>query len=143
MLRSMIRHARVAGLTLVALAGCEKGPAGKVTEAEGVVTLDGKTLPGVLVSFFPDPSLGQVPGSTGRTDDTGHYKLTTADGRPGAVVGRHTVTVRGERGDERSGTAGTEKLVPKAYTQAGAGNPLGTVEVAEGKKTYDLDLKSR
>ncbi|MFL5342664.1 MAG: hypothetical protein ACJ8F7_21235 [Gemmataceae bacterium] len=125
-------------LGLVAFTGCAKGGAGyKITDAEGTIKLDGKPAAGVIVQFIPDKSLGQVPGSTGTTDDSGHYVMTTSNGRKGAVVGKHVVIIMNDRADERSGKKASGTPVPEKYTMPGA----LTVDVADGKKPYDFDLK--
>jgi hypothetical protein len=61
----------------------------------GKVTLDGKPVPGALVSFTPLPVDGKTPGpvSTGRCDDEGRYSLATINGEIGAVVGNHRVSI--------------------------------------------------
>jgi len=125
------------------IVGCESGPKGKVTPVAGRVTLDGKPLAGITVSYMPETSPGQIPGSFGMTNADGNYVLKTADGRDGAVVGKHDVTVRGERADDRSGTPATGTNIPVSYTQPGANNPLGKIEVVAGKATYDLELKTK
>jgi hypothetical protein len=126
-----------AGVTLLTIAGC-RGPAGKVTEAEGTVKIDGKPAVNVIVQFIPDPSLSPAPGSTGMTDASGHYTMITADGRKGAVIGKHMVVVQNDRADERTGKTVVGPLVPEKYTQPGT----ETVEVKADRKSYDFDLKS-
>ena len=79
-------------LVLVLALGCG---AGKRASVSGTVTLDGKPLPGALVSFQPVGE-GQVApgaGSTGRTDDKGQYTLQVIGGGNGAVVGWHKVRI--------------------------------------------------
>lgn len=126
----------------VAFAGCSDGARGKVAEVEGTVKLDDSPLANVSVQFLPEDN--SLPGSTGSTDDKGHFVLRTADNRGGAVVSKHKVVVRGERGDERTGAKGSPRPVPVKYTQATADNPLGVVEVSESKKSgYDFDLRSK
>ncbi len=61
----------------------------------GVVTVDGKPVPGLTVTFFPEPTEGNnAPGpfSTGVTDEAGKYTLTNRKGVPGAMVWRHAVS---------------------------------------------------
>jgi hypothetical protein len=61
----------------------------------GSVTLDGEPLSGAVVNFQPiaagDAPLG--PGSVGRTDAAGSYRLATVAGEPGAWVGSHKVRI--------------------------------------------------
>ena len=67
----------------------------RLAPVSGVVTLDGKPVANVVVSFQPasegaDPDFN--PGSGGTTDVEGRYELSTREGN-GAVVGEHTVTL--------------------------------------------------
>jgi hypothetical protein len=79
-------------LALAALAGC--GGSIELGQVDGKVTAGGQPLANVLVTFIPD-----VNGETGRirsmgmTDAEGYYRLQTEKQQPGAVVGKHRVTV--------------------------------------------------
>ena len=135
------------GLAL-ALSGCGKSPP-QVTEAEGVVLLNGHPLPNALVTFAPElDNFGAEMNSTAVTDEEGRFKLQCAykGGQPGAAVGKHRVTVTeappsGEyRGmSERAQTGYAEYLskqknrpIPKQYAALGT-TPL-EVEVKPGEK---------
>ena len=87
-----IRIAAIAAMMICA-AGCQ--PAARVAPVSGRVTLDGKPLSGVHVSFEPiarEGSLEAGGGSYAITDADGKYTLLLVDGeRPGAVVGKHRV----------------------------------------------------
>lgn len=76
------------------LAGCNSD-AYELAPVSGVVTLDGKSVPGALVNFQPMAKDGTSPGpgSTGRCDETGRYELSTVHDEPGAVVGTHRVRI--------------------------------------------------
>jgi hypothetical protein len=54
----------------------------------GVVTVGGKPLPGVVVTFLPD----DWGPAHGETDDEGRYSLETA-ARPGAIPGTYKVAM--------------------------------------------------
>lgn len=74
------------------ICGCGSGggtrPAmGKV---KGTVTYKGKPVSGAVVSLFME---GASRGSSGTTDESGNYKLTTFDTNDGAFVGTNKVTV--------------------------------------------------
>lgn len=61
----------------------------------GIVTLDGKPVADVVISFQPASEGADSdfnPGSSGTTDGEGRYELSTRGGN-GAVVGEHTVTL--------------------------------------------------
>lgn len=133
---------------LTTLAGCaqESTPFGEV---EGRVTLGDKPLANVLVQFVPDAAQGtKGTHSTAMTDDQGHYVLNCADGRPGAVVGRHIVTIifkeswQNRTEDPRDPNAkprpATPNLVPPRY-QSSSTTPERH-EVREGKQVIDLKL---
>ena len=100
------------------LPGCSRGP--NLVEVEGVLKLRGKPLPGILVSFVPDAAAGTPgPRSTGWTDAQGHYRLTCDEPRkPGAVVGKHCVTVLDpeavEEGPLMPGVLGGIRRSPRA-----------------------------
>ena len=76
------------------LAGCGGGP--DIAPVSGRVTMDGKPLPNVYVTFQPNPgpdveNAGR--GSVGVTDDDGRFTLEYEGGRSGAVVGKHIVRI--------------------------------------------------
>jgi hypothetical protein len=75
-------------LCLVCVGCGESGP--PLGSVEGTVSMDGKPLPNVLVTFSPTAE-GGAP-STGVTDGEGHYVLLYTD-RRGALVGKHKVSV--------------------------------------------------
>jgi hypothetical protein len=55
----------------------------------GAVTQGGQPVAGALVMFIPEAG---VP-SGGKTDQAGRFELRFNDGRPGAVIGKHKVSV--------------------------------------------------
>ena len=106
-------------LLVVVLAGCggipDQPPLGTVT---GTVTLDGKPLEFVEVSFVPEvgrPSYGDTNGS-------GKYELTYVQRTKGAKVGKHTITVR-------SGNVDNSQLKP--------------VEIKKGRNVVDIQCVTR
>ncbi len=77
-----------------AAVGCDAGP--KLAPVSGKVTLDGKPLAGATVSYYPitDKPRELAPLSSGKTNAKGEYSLETVlKIQPGAVVGRHRVSV--------------------------------------------------
>jgi len=102
-------------LALSLIAGCSRSEQ-QAVPVSGVVTLDGKPVPNVLVVFSPTrgelESPNICPSSSGVTDEEGRFELETLSGR-GAVVGEHVVTLicRGPTPDaEPSGPPGPPKL---------------------------------
>lgn len=87
------------GVAALLLAGCGGGGP-KLAGVSGVVTVDGKPYKNAVVSFQPQGSgATENPGvgSTALTDENGKFTLTTIDGKPGAVVGRHKVRIQTKR----------------------------------------------
>jgi hypothetical protein len=78
-------------LVLLAV-GC--GGPGKPVKVEGIVTLDGKPLPGATVTFAP---VGGGRSASGRTDADGSFRLTTFRTDDGALPGEYKVMVVAEK----------------------------------------------
>jgi hypothetical protein len=76
------------GAVVLLTAGC--GSQLKTVKVEGVVTLDGKALPGATVTFTP---LGEGRSASGRTDRDGGFRLTTFRTDDGALPGEYKVIV--------------------------------------------------
>jgi len=102
----------------LALSGCESAPY-QVAPVSGRVTLDDEPLPDALVSFQPIGTAGKKepgPGSFGRTDKDGRFKLQVVEPeQPGAVVGRHQVLISTatSSGGDADRTVG--ERVPRRY----------------------------
>src|SRR5687767_10703219 len=76
-------------LTAVLLAaGC--GQESALVPVSGTVTLDGKPVSGMIITFAPQ---GQTDGNgaLGYVDDRGNFELTDSRGEPGAYVGQYRV----------------------------------------------------
>jgi hypothetical protein len=134
----MRRLTLAAAFAAALVAGCNSG----VAPVGGTVTLDGKPLDGAAVSFTPaagDPKA--VGGSAGKTDPQGKYALKTVFGdKPGAMVGKHTVTVSVFRPDPANPEAAGKEQVPAKYnfkTELTFDVPAGGTDKA------DFDLKSK
>jgi hypothetical protein len=133
------------------VAGCN-AQATRLSEAQGTVTLNNKPVPNAEIVFLPEPGV-IGPSSSAVTDADGHFTLRTNDGRDGAVVGKHRVTVRTSkpRNDPRpednphsgSNPGDSPKFVrvSENYGKTNAQNPLGVIEVTAAQHTYDLNLK--
>ena len=78
---------------LVVALGCGNA---KFAPVSGTITMDGKPLPHVAVSFQPvdEGKLNSGPGSFAQTDDEGKFSLKAVGGGNGAVVGKHRVEIR-------------------------------------------------
>lgn len=149
-------------LPAVLAAGCSGEPTrGPVT---GVVTLDGKPLPNVMVMFVPDPGHG-TPGqrSVALTDAAGRYAVFTDKDQEGASVGIHRVSLcdplsyptpqllvpaalTGKKDAPTSPPAPSPapppSRVPAKYTDTSK-TPLQPVTIGRDAQTYDIHLKSK
>lgn len=109
----------------------------------GRITLDGQPLEAARVGFEPvreGERLDAGPGSYGVTDADGHYRLTTIDGRTGAVVGMHRVWVRtfqAEEGPNGQIVPIRPERVPKRYNVE---TELNVEVPPEGNDSADFDL---
>jgi len=138
MARTRVRiFARAAACLLAAaagVAGCSKSQVGLV---DGVVKLDGKPLSEATVMFQPDNGRTSV----GETDASGHFSLRFNRDEPGAVIGRHTVSVETYRirVDDQGNPVETKETVPAKFNRE---SEL-VREVVAGKQTLNFDLESR
>jgi hypothetical protein len=84
---------------LAVLVGCAEP---KFVPVEGTVTVDGQPAAGLFVQFEPLAEGSRVypgPGSVGRTDAQGKYRLSSVPERhDGAVPGKHMVRIYVEGG---------------------------------------------
>jgi hypothetical protein len=131
---------------LLTLAGCGSREQFEYAEVEGKVTLGGKPLCGVNVTFYPDTEgAAQLPYATGKTDDAGTYTLTAMTAKPGALVGRNRAVVswpaRERGGDpDKPPPRPPGPPIPVVYTVV-TETPL-IVEVKAGpRQTIDLPLQ--
>ncbi|MFP6673721.1 MAG: hypothetical protein VB878_01465 [Pirellulaceae bacterium] len=138
-------------LTLLPLLGCGDAQldTGKVS---GKVTIGGKAIANLLVTFSPLDSTAQV--ASGRTEDDGTYVLYSGvQGIEGAVPGKYKIVINdgsaaagedymsgdGGRGDVSSSEPDTDTgKVPAEYTSVET-TPK-EVEVVLGENTFNLDL---
>jgi hypothetical protein len=81
------RFAVLLPVLVLTQAGC-----GRTVAVKGVVTLDGKPVPGATVLFVPEAGGDGRPAS-GLSDDAGQFRLTTYRPGDGAVPGTYRVVV--------------------------------------------------
>jgi len=125
------------GILLVALAGCTAGTADQpeLGQVTGVVTLDGKPLPNVTVTF--EPQSGNA--SFARTDEQGKYELGYIDSVRGAVIGTHRVTISTPQ-DAPAGPGSTYvDPIPAKYNTA----TTLTKDVVAGENVFNFELQSK
>jgi hypothetical protein len=128
---------------LMFLSGCG-GDSVKMTPAAGVVKLDGKPAAGIMVQFMPNSLQGSKgPTSFGVTDDSGKFVLKTHDGREGAVVGQHMVTLFDSQ-EERPAQGQVAKTKPRLASRYSVGGPNAlTAEVKEGGEAITIEAGAR
>jgi hypothetical protein len=108
--------------------GCGRSDLPELGRVRGTVTLDGKPLAGVIVTFLPDAGRPAVAN----TDSKGNYDLMYTHDVKGATVGPNTVRVLWP-----DGVAGTA-AIPDKY---GANSELKT-DVKPGKNTFDITMQT-
>lgn len=144
----------------VLFAGCG-GDGPRLAKVSGVVTLDGKPFANGFVNFQPigsanNPNPG--PGSVGRTDEQGRYRLFTDQYGEGAVVATHRVRITIVPGhgvkDSEVDKLGTPDDAPGAG-QKGSGMELDPIplewnenskvdfEVKPGDNTADFHIVTK
>jgi hypothetical protein len=95
-----------AAFFVASLAGCSRKPS--VVPVSGQVLVDGQPLANVAVNFGPlTGGLDGAYAAYGKTDATGRYILKLVDdNRPGAMIGKHRVTLNESApGGESDGAA--------------------------------------
>src|SRR5262245_13252044 len=92
----MPRRVMILAALAVWAAGCSNQPY-KTAPVSGRITLNGQPVAGAAVMFqpvAPDNNPNPGPGSTGVTDEQGHYTLKLVGKETsGAVVGKHKVRI--------------------------------------------------
>ena len=136
-------------LALLVMAGCGKKGL-DVHPVRGVVTVDGQTVRGVIITFEPVDT-SSIEKAFGETDESGVYMLTSTNGPPqgGALAGEYKVkaswperdkvnVVRYPDGTESTFPTYEEKLPPFYLDPETSGL---TATVKRGKNTINFDLK--
>lgn len=128
--------------TLGCPAGCAQKSSVSLAPVSGMVTLDGKPLPNVMVSFHPDT--GERAGY-GMTDATGRYEIRYTGTKMGAPVGHHLVRIEsgilqniGDTEPEKPTPTEEPVYLPPQYNE----ESQLTADVRRGPNTFDFSLKS-
>jgi len=123
LIREMSRPA--IGILLAAIAaGCGGGgPDVSTARVSGVVTLNGTPLANASIAFQPTGSGNPGPPSSAKTDEQGKFTLHFADGKEGAVVGKHKVLISTRRMAPSEANSDVEvevekEQVPSSYREA-------------------------
>lgn len=102
---------------LVAATGCGAKQDGfDYQPVTGKVTMDGQPLAGATVAFIPQSNaLESGRPSTGMTDESGTFTLTSMGGQDGAVVGDHVVSISTKVIDMDTQELLSQETVPRKY----------------------------
>ncbi len=130
-------------LMSIMMLGCgTDGP--ELAEVTGVVTVDGKPVPGAVLTFVP--TSGGSP-SYGGTDTKGKYRLMFTDTKYGAMLGDHEVEIATNKPSaseiaemKAEGQTVNENFVaiPKQYRKKGA----LTAKIERKKNVVDFALNT-
>ncbi|MDH3718582.1 MAG: hypothetical protein OES79_10725 [Planctomycetota bacterium] len=138
----MPRHCLM--VLILAAGGCG-GEAYPLAPVAGTVTLDGAPVADARIGFEPvrqDDSPNAGPGSYGKTDPQGRYRLKALHGDEGAVVGPHVVWIstleEKEHPDGRIEIL-VEERIPARYR---GGATLQFTVPADGTDEADFKLTS-
>ena len=104
-------------LGLLGFAGCYSAET-DIVAVSGRVTLGGEPLAGATVTLQPvDPAdTGRATGSVGRTDADGRFSLTLIEPPlPGAIVGKHRVTITTARSSANDAKLPVGERVPRRW----------------------------
>jgi hypothetical protein len=133
------------GLLVPFASGC--GQVDDCVPVEGTLRVAGASAGNILVVFTPESDGSRaLPRSVAVTDADGHFQLRTEDGRRGALVGGHQVTLEDmdryaiERTEKPPAPTErlTESRVPQQYSSV-ATTPL-TISVPAGGDNFDLEV---
>ena len=126
--------------------GCAKKgpkPVDGVVPVQGVATLDGKPLAGVVVMFCPE--VEGSPSAAGTTDQNGRFRLTSFPSGDGARPGKYKVMVTPPpiAGPPRqpSGSGSVSNVTLPTTYGLPTTTPLGATVPTEGDVV--LELKSK
>jgi hypothetical protein len=136
----------VLGLVVVLALGCGGST---VAPVSGKVTLDGKPVANVDVTFSPVAASGTIEAgmsATGKTNENGEYTLKATNGKTGAQVGMNRVSIvslaaQVGEGDQRPPRGGwkLQNKIPAKYNEK---SEL-TFDVKPGTNTADFPLTSK
>lgn len=108
------------GLALLAAAGgCGRAGDGfSYQPVSGRVTVDGEPRQGLTITFVPQSkNLNSGRPSIGLTDQDGRYEARTIDGRAGAAVGDHIVSISSEQIDMDTQEVVVREEIPRRYNE--------------------------
>ena len=116
---------------LLLLPGCGRSKGPKTARVSGKVTMSGKPLPNIGVTFLPTK---KGPVAIGNTNENGEFTLTTVRRGDGAPIGKHKVTVGiAEEGQKNPG-------IPESYSNPGTTKLAAEVQAGKTNEfTFDIE----
>ncbi|MCA9127588.1 MAG: Ig-like domain-containing protein [Planctomycetales bacterium] len=125
-----------------AMAGCGNGL--DTVPVKGVLTLNGKPVPKIAVSFMPEGGKGQI--AQGVTDAEGKFELQTREPGDGAMVGNYQVAFRfvPDEVPEMPGFPGSKPVIsplPPKYADSLSSGVTATVTTKAEDNVFNFDLK--
>lgn len=115
----------------------------QLAPVDGTVTWQGNPLSDASIAFTPDSG----PIAIGKTDSDGHFVLST-QGRPGAAIGEHRVTVQAFETPSEASKVGPDgeslieptSRIPAKFGEIANSGLTATVsrKASENKFTFDL-----
>jgi hypothetical protein len=136
----------LAFLALFSTIGCEREAQVSYSDVSGTVSLGGKALSGVVVTFYPDSEGPKaLPFSRGTTDSAGKYILVCQTGERGGVVGKNRVVVnwpmqsRADGDGKGQSPSQPRPMIPLRFTVAD-NTPISIEVKPGGPQVIDLPL---
>ena len=120
--------------TFSTLVGCSFSDAPELAPAGGTVTMNGKPLADVGVTFFP---LGEGPIAAGNTNEKGEFTMRTVNPGDGAPIGKHRVVLGAAEEGPRKGDAA---LIPEKYGRVDTSDLSADVKAGE-KNVFKFELE--
>ena len=116
----------------ISVFGCSSSSGPKTAPVRGTVTMNGKPMPNIGVTFLPE---GKGPSASGNTNENGEFSLRTVKPGDGAPIGKHHVVIGNAEEGPRKGPA-----IPEKYGRFETTDLTADVKAGE-KNVVTLDLK--
>lgn len=122
-------------LTFISLTavGCYSGSGPNLQEVSGNISKDGVPFVDANLEFYPES--GGAP-SYGKSDEQGNFKLYYSTGAPGAVPGKHSVTILGgKKADAKQAEKPVSAEMPAQQPKEYKGKEV-TAEISEDNDNH-------
>ena len=134
----------IVALSMLAVGCGGASDAPQLAVVDGSIQFEGKPLAGASVVFTPEKG----PVAIGRSDEAGRFTLST-QGRPGAAVGSHRVTVQAFQAPSPNAKVGSDgeslepavSKIPMKYTELAKSGLTATVAPSADANKITLELK--